>query len=531
MATIRELVLGQLRRWRMTTVFGDPGSAELSCLRDLPEDFRHILGLQEAAVVGMADAHAQVTGIPALVNLHTTAGLGNAMGAIVNAACNKTPMVITAVGEKTERPDTGDMGRPPIPLDTLMADLNATALARPAVKWAYAPPRAEDVPAALARARLIAETPPCGPVFLSLPADGFGGEVDERRAQAVRTLAERSVAVTTAGDPQALAALAERLLQAEDPAIVCGSEVDADGTWEDAVALAERLNALVWSAPAESRVTFPQNHRLYQGALPPAADPLAKALDGHDLVVVLGAPAFRYSDRGSVGYLPDGTALVQLTSDPGEAARAAFGDAIIADVGYALQTLLDLIEDPRQPGPREEPPIRRPLDPGGEAGSALDPTAVFTALGRVAPPHARWVHESPSNAQYFARHVKLNRPGSYYAAVGGLPGFGLPACVGAQLADPSRPVIGLIGDGSVQYGLSALWTAAAHQVPVSIVVVGERAAGTWGPDISVIASGYGVRAERADDAVHLATLLENATSRKDGPTLIEVPVQTVFPGM
>lgn len=528
MATIRELVLGQLRRWRMTTIFATPGSTELSFLRDLPEDFRHVLGLQEAAVVGMADAHAQVTGTPTLVDLHTAAGLGNAMGAIVNAACNKSPLVITVGGEKTERPDTGDMGRSPIPLETLLADVNATALARPAVKWTCAPPRAEDVPAALARARLIADTPPRGPVLVSLPADGFGVEVDERRAQAVRTVAERNVAVTTAGDPQALAALAERLLQAEDPALVCGSEVDADGIWEDAVALAERLNALVWSAPAENRVTFPQDHRLYQGALPPAVDPLAKALDGHDLVVVLGAPAFRYTDHGSGGYLPDGTALVQLTSDPGEAARALFGDAILADVGYALQTLLDLIEDPRQSDPREEPPARRPLEPGGEPGSPLHPTAVFTALGRAAPPNARWVHESPSNAQFFARHVKLNRSGSYFAAVGGVPGFGLPACVGAQLADPTRPVIGLIGDGSVQYGLSALWTAAAHRVPVSIVVVCERAER---PDVSAIAGGYGVRAERADDAVHLASLLEGATSRNDGPTLIEVPVQTVFPGM
>ncbi|HEY1179734.1 MAG TPA: thiamine pyrophosphate-binding protein, partial [Phytomonospora sp.] len=142
MATIRELVLGRLRRWRMTTIFGDPGSTEPSFLRDLPEDFRYVLGLQEAAVVGMADAHAQVTGTPTLVALHSTAGLGHATGAILNAARNKTPLVITAAADDTAEPD---------PL-----------LAHAAVKWAGTATRAEDVPAALARARLIADTPPRG---------------------------------------------------------------------------------------------------------------------------------------------------------------------------------------------------------------------------------------------------------------------------------------------------------------------------------------------------------------------------------
>ncbi|GIG69146.1 benzoylformate decarboxylase [Phytomonospora endophytica] len=515
MATIRELVLGQLRRWRMTTIFGDPGSTEASFAHDLPADFRYVLGLQEAVVVGMADAHAQVTGTPTLVNLHGTAGLGDAMGAIVNAARNKSPLVITAGGEGTPHSE---------PL-----------FAPTAVKWVHEPHRAEDVPAALARARLIADTPPRGPVILSLPAHDLDTEVDEARARAAETLAERHVAVAAAGDPQALAALAERLTQAEKPALICGSEIDADGTWEDAVALAERLRTPVWSAPAESRATFPQDHWLYQGALPPDMGPLDETLDGHDLVVVLGAPVFRRRHPVPGDYPPAGTTLVQLTSDPGEAARAPFGDAVIADVGYALQTLLDLIEDPKQPNPRAEPAERRPLDPGGTKGSPLDPAAVFTALARSAPAHTRWVHEAPTHADFFPRHVKLTRPGSYFAAADGGSGFGLPAAVAAQLADPSRPVIGLIGDGPVQYAVCALWTAAAYRVPVTIVVTvdGESAfpgAPGRGIDVSAIATGYGVRAHRAVDAVHLASLLEEATTSKDGPTLIEVPVRTVFPG-
>ena len=78
--TVREAVIDLLRRLRMTTIFGNPGSTELGLLRDLPDDFRYVLGLQEAVVVGMADGFAQATRNAAFVNLHSAAGVGHAMG-------------------------------------------------------------------------------------------------------------------------------------------------------------------------------------------------------------------------------------------------------------------------------------------------------------------------------------------------------------------------------------------------------------------------------------------------------------------
>ena len=80
MPTVREVTYDLFREHGMTTMFGNPGSTELPMLTEFPDDFDYVLGLQEAAVVGMADGHAQVTGKPTLVNLHTAPGLGNAMG-------------------------------------------------------------------------------------------------------------------------------------------------------------------------------------------------------------------------------------------------------------------------------------------------------------------------------------------------------------------------------------------------------------------------------------------------------------------
>src|ERR1017187_9076062 len=94
--TVREAVLDLLRSFRMTKIFGNPGSTELPLFLDFPNDFSYVLGLQESVVVGMADGYAQATHNASFVNLHSAAGVGNAMGNIFTAYKNRTPMVITA---------------------------------------------------------------------------------------------------------------------------------------------------------------------------------------------------------------------------------------------------------------------------------------------------------------------------------------------------------------------------------------------------------------------------------------------------
>ena len=91
MISVRQATIDLFRKYGLTTWFGNPGSSELTLLEDFPEDFRYVLGLQEMVPVGMADAYAQVTGRPAVVNLHTAPGMGNAQGALYNAFVNKTP--------------------------------------------------------------------------------------------------------------------------------------------------------------------------------------------------------------------------------------------------------------------------------------------------------------------------------------------------------------------------------------------------------------------------------------------------------
>src|SRR5262247_2714690 len=203
MPTVREATFDLFREQGMTTIFGNPGSTELPMLRDFPSDFRYVLGLQEAVVVGMADGYAQASGRPTHVNLHTAPGVGNAMGAIFNAQANKSPLLITA----------GQQVRAHVTMQANLTNRDATRLPHPLVKWSYEPPRAEDVPQALARGIHTASLPPKAPTFVSLPMDDWNEDADPQSSHAIARMAESR----SGPHPESIRSLARRLEEASSP--------------------------------------------------------------------------------------------------------------------------------------------------------------------------------------------------------------------------------------------------------------------------------------------------------------------------
>jgi benzoylformate decarboxylase len=529
MTTVREASFDFFRTQGMTTIFGNPGSTELPMLADFPDDFRFVLGLHEAVVVGMADGYAQASGRTALANLHTAPGVGNAMGAIFNAQANHTPLLVTA----------GQQTRAQMTLQANLTNRDAIRMPHPLVKWAYEPPRAEDVPLALAHGAHLASLPPQGPVFVSLPMDDWYAEVDEGDVgEAIgRTVTGRAVA-----DPETVKGLAERLDAATNPVFVAGPDIDASGGWNTAVALAERQHLPVWATPAPGggKLGFPEGHPNFRGVLPPAIGPVAQTLEGHDLILVAGSSVFPYYPYIPGPLLPEGAKLVAITSDPDEAARAPMGDAIVADVKLTLEALLEAVPESSRPAPEPNPgPSEIPAE------DPLNSSTVHSALAEVFPEDGIVVLESPSSTLALRNQLRLSQPGSYYFSAGGGLGFGLPAAVGVQLAQPDRPVVCVIGEGSVQYAVSAFWSAVAYDVPVTFLVLrnSEYAILKWfaeveavqgapgldlpALDVAAVAAGYGVSTQVASgrDEVRDALARALASSR---PELVEVPVQ---PGM
>ncbi len=529
MATVREASFDLFRERGMTTMFGNPGSTELPMLADFPSDFRYVLALQEAVVVGMADGYAQASGQATVANLHTAPGVGNAMGAIFNAQANHSPVLVTA----------GQQVRAQMTLQANLTNRDAIRMPHPLVKWSYEPARAEDVPLALAHGAHLAALPPRGPVFVSLPMDDWYAEVDEADA---REAIGRRVDGRAVADPAAVRVLADRLDAATNPVMVAGPDIDASGAWEDAVALAERQRLPVWATPAPGggRLGFPEGHPNFRGVLPPAIGPVAQTLEGHDLILVVGSSVFPYYPYIPGPLLPEGAKLVAITSDPDEAARAPMGDALVADVKLTLAALLENLPESSRPVPEPNPGPQEipPSDP-------LNSSTVHTALGEVFPEDGIVVLESPASTLALRNQLRLSRPGSYYFSSGGGLGFGLAGSIGVQLAQPDRPVVCVLGEGSAQYAITAFWTAAAFKVPVTFLVVRneeyailkwfadvEGVAGAPGLDlpkldVAAVAEGYGVKAHRVKGRDEVRDALEKAIASSQ-PELVEVPVT---PGM
>lgn len=513
--TVRSATLSLLRELGMTTIFGNPGSTELPMFRDFPDDFRYILGLQESVVVAMADGYAQATRNAALVNLHSSAGVGHALGNVFTAYKNQTPLVITA----------GQQARSILGYEPFLFAERATEFPRPFVKWAVEPACAQDVPAAIARAYHVAMEPPCGPTFVSVPVDDW-----DRPAIAVPV---RKVVTRNPGDPAALAEVAGALARARRPALVLGAGVARDEAWDQAIALAERHGAAVWTAPFAARNPFPEDHPLFAGFLEPGREAIVAALGPYDLIVVIGGPLSLYHTEGFGAHVPEHAAVFLICDNAAQATWAPAGTAIVANARMAIETLLDGPPPPARPSA----PLR--ILPGPLDGRSLSDAWVLQQIAALRPPAAIIVEEAPSSrAAMHDRLPILVRDGFYTCASGGL-GHGLPAAVGIALGRPGEKVIAVLGDGSSMYAIQGLWNAAQLGLPISFVVIRngryealarfgrhfglDRTVGTQLPgiDFCALAQGQGVAAERVELPDKLEAALR-CSFAADHPTLIEV---------
>ena len=515
-----------LRTLGLTTIFGNPGSTEQPFLKNFPPDFDYILGLQEASAVAMADGFAQATGKPVLVNLHTSAGTGNGMGNIMTAFQNKTPLIITA----------GQQTREMIVCDPLLTNRDETMLPRPYVKWSYEPKRAEDVPRVMMRAYALALQPPAGPVYVSIPLDDWDktalGHAD------VRTVSDR-----IGPDPERLKVFAEKINRARNPVLVYGAEVEKAGAWKVGVAIAEKLRAPVYRAPAAERACFPETHPLFQGELPAAIGPLSSRLEGHDLIVVVGAPVFRYYPYVPGPILLEGASLLQITTDPTDAGSALVGDSLLSDVKLALDCLLPLLHDATRNAPAPRPQAK---ELPAAADTPLTANEVYAVLSEVRPDRAIVVQESPSNYNEFLHWWPTTDEGSYFTYASGGLGHNAPSSVGVALAQQklgtNRPVIVLIGDGSLQYSVQSLSAAAQHKLKMVYIVpcngeyaiLKEFAVLEKTPnvpsldlpflDIVSLAKGYGCHATKAETKEEIQQAFKDALAA-EGPTVIAIPIK------
>ncbi len=533
-------------------IFGNPGSTELPLLDALarPGAPRFVLGLTEPAVIGMADGYAQASGRLGVALVHVQPGMANAMSGVLNAARARVPLLVI-VGQQLSSmlPGAPFLGG------------EIVGMARPIARYA----EEVEVPAALGPmlhdAVAAALGPPAGPAILSVPLETQAGP-----SGALLPLPGCS-AVPPAPDPSALDAAAALLLAAKEPAILAGDGVAHCGAEGALAALAARLGAPVLGEPFAARVPVATDDPMWAGPLPRFASGIHRVLQHHDVLLILGMPVFRLFGWSPGSPLPPGVRLIHADVDPDEVGRSHPPDVgIVAAPDRVIAGIEARLGPPDHEAARRRDRVagglrtarvdeRAALDARASHGTVISGAALSLAMGRVIGPDDLLVDEGLTATRDLRVALGPRRIGSVLWHRGSALGWGLPAAVGAALSDPSRRVVCVQGDGSLVFGVPALWSA-VHAGCRLALVVGDNAGyeilragmegltgrpeGGW-PGLAItdppldlvsICRGFGASAERVSAAADLDDAMADLMRRSDhGPAVLVAGVEGRTPAI
>ena len=534
----------------VTHLFGNPGTTELAIMEAVPQfpELTYVLGLQESIVVGMADGFARASNQLVACNLHCAPGLGHAMGAIYNAKFSGSPLLITAgqyeVGYGLQEPL---LYEPLVPI------------AAPLVKWAFEVTRIEDLPRIIRRAAKIARTPPMGPVFISLPGSVLDEEAEIEFG--FPTLVDTGMRPSD----RALQDIAGKLLAAKKPVIVAGREIANADMFAEACELAELLGAAVYQESVPYNARYPSSHPTCMGDLTRNQKKVRQTLEQYDFLLCLGADLLRMSPMSTVEPLPPEMPVMHITEREWELGKNySTATAVRADVKETLLALLPVLRSMRTAEQAKQAQARL-SDLATRNWSAnrakmhaeLESSASTTPIDQrylvrqivdALPKDVIVVDETLTASPAISALLPMDNPQAYYGLASGGLGFGMAGAVGVALAQPTRPVVATIGDGSAMYSIQSLWTAAHLKLNITYVIINnrsyriikERLLAMRGTDDFVamdmndpaidfagVAKSMGMPSQVVTDPTQLAAVLKAAMA-SGGPNLVEVIVSRGF---
>ncbi len=475
-----DLFVDALETYGVRHLFGNPGTTEvpiIHALEDSPVDY--VLGLQEDIAVGMAAGYARTktyheagddsTPPVGVANLHVAPGVAHGLGNLYNAYRGGVPLVVTAGDHRTDVQHEEP---------ALSGDL--VAMADPYTKWSAEVSDVDTLPTMIRRAVRVALTPPTGPVFLSLPVDVMLAETDKRP--------ERLGEIPTAGrgDLDSIERAARRVGAAEEVTLVVGDGVCRSGTdgVEATIDFAEAAGARVHGEILTAEIGFPTDHEQWVSYLSANAESSREFVDT-DLLVLAGCSSNTPVSGSEEGFIPEETTCIHLGADPWQLGKNEPADtAIIGDPGEIMRELAPMVEERVGESERRKrltrlEEVKNSLGDGSIEGSD-DPrmskeTLIDTMLETA--PDAYIVDESLTSKYAMLGRATM-KPRGWMGNKGGGLGYGLPASIGAALAestrDTPRDVIGFIGDGSYLYYPQSIYTAARYDIDLTVVIPDNR---------------------------------------------------------
>ncbi len=540
------IFLSILKDEGISHIFGNPGTTELPIMNALDDhrDLTYVLGLQESIVVAMADGFSRASGKLSACNVHVAPGLGNAIGSIYNAKFTGTPMIVTA-GQQEQ----GHGLTEPLLYDPLIP------IAQPVVKWASEINRADDLPRIIRRAAKVAMAPPTGPVFLSLPGDVLnqhtGVDIGAVTRVETRVLPSKGV----------LEDLAGRILQSNKPLVICGDEVVKCDALVQAANFSEKIGAAVYQQTVPYGSHYLSDHICFHGALSRDQQQVRNVLGDYDLLIILGADVLRMSVWSEIDPMPKNLPIFQIGLLDWEMGKNYPTErAIYGHLNETLNSLIPILVNTG--GQRLRARAKKNLGEfeknnwsaqrlrlvkkieSVKSKEILSPDLFTLRLVEALPDDAIVVHEGLTSTNCLPNLLAYRDRYSFHGFASGGIGWALPAAVGVQIAQKSRPVCAVVGDGSSMYSIQALWTAAHLQLPITYVIANN---GSYkilkqrlksfhnnenfiGMDLSQpnidfvgLARSLGLEARRCSNPDDFYDTLSHLI-RKGGPNLIEVRI-------
>lgn len=529
-----------LKSWGVEYVFGNTGAYEagfVDALVDYP-DIHYVLGLQEGSVMAMADGYARMTGKTAFVNVHSITGTANALGLIVNAWADSSPVVITV----------GFSERSGENLGVFTETARLETIPELFTKLAFLSSRGENLGESLRRAFRLATVLPSGPVFLGVPADVWSEQVEKTTLiPASRTNTQARIAPNVKAIDQA----ADWLVAAKNPLLIAGAELPRWGGLQALATISDLLGAAVSGDTSSSRSSmgFPSDHPRYLG-------PMRRSIDSSkpfDVILIAGASRLSLS-RGGHPMIPLDAKIIEIGIREEHLARSYPADLLIyAHPELSLQKLQRAIKarrpdkqlarararDAEALSTQRRDHLKQTLDKLWHK-TPLAPERLAAEIDGVIDADAVVVTEGVSSDSAIVNYISFDQPGGgrrHLISSGGSLGWGVGAGIGARLGAPDKQVVVLLGDGSFQFAVQALWTAKRFEVPLIIVIFNNRGyqANRWAlarlkgraaasghfigvslddPDIDHvgIARAYGLEGERVSRPEDLKAALKRAVA-------------------
>ena len=434
---------------------------------------RPLLVPHENAAVAMAHGVYMVSGRPQAVMVHTNVGTGNTLNALINASRDNIPLLLLA-GRSPISEAAGTHGARSRYIHWAQEMFDQAGMVREIVKWDYELRLPDEADTVIARAIEIAMAPPCGPIYLTLPREVLAAAATRIHGNALR----HAVPVPAHPNPEAIETLAAWLAVAKLPLIITANAGRTPAGSAALTRLAERF-ALPVVAFNPRHLALPSDHPLHQGFQP---RPL---LDEADLVIVLECdvpwiPSLEGPAAGCrVVYIGEDPSFDRypMRSFPSDLSITAAAPAALEALERALAARLNPEDSApiaqRQRALAERSAARRAgaraQSDKDEAAPHITPEWLSRCIGEVVGEQAIIVNEYPLRLEHCGRRL----PGSYFglSPSGGL-GWGFGAALGAKLAARDRLVVATLGDGAYVFAnpTACHWTAAAHDLPILIVV-------------------------------------------------------------